>query len=212
MLSAGRRIQRSDSADVQGQNTITLLLGSGTGNLTVTAQCEAAPELVGRKSIVHPAAKTNLLKFFSFSKKSGLRLALWTIHLPALKRLQFTNTGVTTMPYTFSVLPNYFEAAGEDGPYTAVNYSVECRDLTGRTWVHFKQFAAAESAGALADRIEDTRPADWTPGDEHWVPGRLVYGSQAYQALGGEHLLARTDVEAEFGAGSYAADHPGFIG
>ena len=116
------------------------------------------------------------------------------------------------MSYSFSILPNYFEAIGEYSPYTAVNYSVECWDLAGRTWIHFKRFSSADAADALANRIEDTRPADWTPDNEYWVPGRPIYGSQAYESFGGESLLARADVEAEFGAGSYTADHPGFIG
>jgi hypothetical protein len=115
------------------------------------------------------------------------------------------------MSYAFSVLPNYYEALGEDGPFTALNYFVECRDLAGHTWVHFKAFDSFEAAGELADRIEDRRPADWTPENDHWTRGRLVYGSQAYQAEGGEHDLARVDVEAEFGPGSYQPDHPGFL-
>ena len=116
------------------------------------------------------------------------------------------------MSYAFSVLPNYYEAPGEDGPFTAVNYFVECRELSGRTWVHFKSFDSAEAAGELADRIEDHRPAGWTPDNEHWAPGRLVYGSQAFQAHGGEHLMQRADVEAEFGPGSYRPGQPGYLG
>ena len=107
------------------------------------------------------------------------------------------------MAYTFSILPNYYEARNEDGPYTAVNFFVECRDLAGNTWVHFKPFDAADDAASLADRIEDHRPAGWTPENEPWTQGRTLYGSQAYQLNGGEHDLQKTDVEAEFGPGAW---------
>ena len=115
------------------------------------------------------------------------------------------------MPYSFSVLPDYYEAMGEEGPYTAVAFRVECRALSGRTWVHFKAFPSAEEADALAERIETSLPAGWTPENDYWVPGRLVYGSEAYEA-GGEHELARADVESEFGPGSYHSGHPGYLG
>ena len=115
------------------------------------------------------------------------------------------------MAFTFSVLPNHYEAIGEEGPYTAVNYFVECRDLAGNTWVHFKAFDSAWDADLLADKIADRRPEGWTPDNDYWVRGRTVYGSQAFQANNGEHGLQKADVEAEFGPGSYAEGQPGHL-
>jgi hypothetical protein len=128
-----------------------------------------------------------------------------------IKGVTATHRGAKTMAYTFSILPNYYEAVGEDGPFTAVNYFVECRDLAGHTWFHFKSFSSAEAADELAARIESQRPADWTPENEHWNRGRLVYGSRAYQVEGGAHEQQKIDVEAEFGPGSYMPGLPGHL-
>ena len=114
------------------------------------------------------------------------------------------------MAYSFGILPNYYEAHGEDGIYEAVNYLVECRDLAGHTWVHFKAFDSVEDAAALADRVED-HPADWTPENEHWTRGRLIYGSRAFELEGGAHEQQKIDVESEFGPGSYMPGMPGYL-
>ncbi len=113
------------------------------------------------------------------------------------------------MAYTFSILPNYYEARNEDGPYTAVNFFVECRDLAGNTWVHFKAWDRPSDADRLADLV--ARKDGWTPDNECWTRGRTLYGSQAYQREGGEHALQKADVESEFGPGSYAEGQPGHL-
>lgn len=108
---------------------------------------------------------------------------------------------------------DYIQLTGEEGPYTARVYRVDCVDELGNRWFHFKTFSDWEEAAELEQRIEDhiKHNADWTPG-EHWHASHVVYGSIAYQTQGGESDLARVDVEAEYGAGSYTPSHPGYIG
>lgn len=121
--------------------------------------------------------------------------------------------GTPAVKYSFGILPNYYQAIGEDGPYTALNYAVECRDTQGHTWVHFKTFSDPIQADILLHRIANSLPAGWTPEpNDFWHRGQLVYGSIAFQTEGGEALLQKTDVEAEYGPGAYRPGQPGWIG
>lgn len=110
--------------------------------------------------------------------------------------------------YNINIAPQYVEQIGEDGPYTAERYGVEATSSIGEVYWHFESFRNVEDAEKLADRVAAHVRAnpEWTPG-EHWVFHRVVYGSLAHL----EADLARVDVEAEYGPGSYRPDHPGYI-
>ena len=108
--------------------------------------------------------------------------------------------------YQISVAPNYYEAQGEDGPYTAVNYAVTATHKNGEVFLHFKTFSSGEEADGLVARIEAhlRKNKGWAPQSEHWRFLRRVYGSNAYvQSQTEEEAYSeRLDVESEFGAGT----------
>lgn len=117
------------------------------------------------------------------------------------------------MTYNIRTRECFGQEIGEDGPYTARFYGVECVDEVGHRWVHEIFFRQAESAENLAERIaiHISKNPSWKPGDR-WNADQPVYGSDAYQLEGGEQYLARVDVEADRGPGTYLPGHPGFIG
>ena len=110
------------------------------------------------------------------------------------------------------VSPNFYEVMGEDGPYTAKNYGATATNKRGNRWHHFKVFRTEEAVHEFVSKIIDHL---WDGGElnmEHWHRGDPVYGSDAYIEDGGDAALAKADVEAEYGPGSYTANHPGYIG
>lgn len=120
--------------------------------------------------------------------------------------------GTPAVEYSFGIFPEYYEAQGEDGPYTATRYSVECRDSQGHRWIHFKTFTDPVECDILLHRIVAGRPEGWIPEpNDCWHRGPLVYGSLAFQLEGGAHEQQKIDVEAEFGPGSYNPGHPGWL-
>ena len=110
------------------------------------------------------------------------------------------------------VCPNYYEAMDEDGPYTAKNFGVTATNGRGNRWHHYEVFTTEDAAHDFVRKIDDHL---WLGGElnmEHWYRGYAVYGSDAYCEEGGDSALAKVDVEAEDGPGSYTPDHPGSIG
>jgi hypothetical protein len=110
------------------------------------------------------------------------------------------------------VCPNFYEVMGEDGPYTAKNFGVTATNKRGNRWHHSEVFRTEDAAHDFVSKIDDHL---WLGGElnmEHWHRGDPVYGSDAYCEEGGEEALAKADVEAEYGPGSYTPDHPGYIG
>ncbi len=114
------------------------------------------------------------------------------------------------------LFPDFYQAMGEDGPYTARAYRVEAVTPEGEVYLHFESFNSEEEAASLVDRIErhiETHPK-WSPFDnENWFFHRRVYGGQAFQAnrTDEEHQMQKLDVEAESGPGSYQPRHPGYL-
>lgn len=118
-----------------------------------------------------------------------------------------------TMAYHIAPAEDFVQEMGEDGPFTDRVYGVSCVDDQGHRWTHNHWFYYRHMAEELAARVTAhiASHPDWEPG-EHWHVSQPVYGSEAYQLEDGEQYLARVDVEAEHGAGSYRYGHPGYIG
>ena len=116
--------------------------------------------------------------------------------------------------YRFHLLPDYYVACcPEDGPYTALRYSVGCDLADGRNWAHFKTYSSEWDADQLLQRITANLPEDWSPVENpHWYPLPHTYGSEAYCRSGQWLDEQKLDVEAEFGPGSYRPGGPGFVG
>ena len=110
------------------------------------------------------------------------------------------------------VRENFVEAMGEDGPYTHKDYGVTATDAAGNRWHHIALFKTEDEAIDFELKIDDHL---WRGGNlnmEHWFRGVSVYGSDAYFARNEESALAKLDVEAEYGPGSYHPGGPGYIG
>lgn len=96
-------------------------------------------------------------------------------------------------------------------------YYVEAATGYGYVFTHFKTFEgyqrrdAEDFAAKVASRLDGTN-AD-SLDERYWQQrGFHVYGSEAYQAEGGEQELAKFCVEAYDGPGAYTPDHPEYIG
>jgi len=110
------------------------------------------------------------------------------------------------------VSPDYVQELGEDGPFTATKFHVEAVYYDGRRYHHFKLFDRLEDAERLKERIEFAGKLIKPESSDYWIRGFDVYGSTAFEANNGEGQLAKADVEAEYGPGTYQTNHPGYIG
>lgn len=79
--------------------------------------------------------------------------------------------------------PYYYEAMGEDGPYTATNYGIEASTPEGAiySYLYFSS-RCAETAEKKVASMQLRASDDWTPVDNpNWTFVRNAYGSEAYQ-------------------------------
>jgi hypothetical protein len=115
---------------------------------------------------------------------------------------------------------NSFVRMGRDqdgNPAEEVVYFVEAATAYGHVFCHNEIFQAYEQEKALdfLNKVATTL-LDATSDDldsRYWSQrGFHVYGSEAYQAEGGEQELAKFCVEAYEGAGAYTPNHPEYIG
>jgi hypothetical protein len=99
--------------------------------------------------------------------------------------------------YEFSPWGEAYMATGEDGPYTAIAWTVACTHTSGRRWLYVTSGTgpsgarAAELAAMMTDRVTPT----WTPTSEFWAEGPVVYGSARHEEIGDVGLHA--DIEPE---------------
>jgi hypothetical protein len=107
-----------------------------------------------------------------------------------------------------------FETRGEDGPVIRLSHFAVAKNEYGRRFIHAQQFSSREDAEKLVERVNAhiERHPEWQPSPQHWREGQPCYGSDCYAEENGESELARVDVEAEFGPGTYRPGTPGFIG
>ena len=104
------------------------------------------------------------------------------------------------MDYSVSLAPVYYQAQGEDGPYTASAIVIECSDERGQVWqlagtpMDWSEERAARLRSKIQDHVDAT--PDWEPGP-YWFATRSLYGSrlhdetQLYDDAEREHYLGR---------------------
>tara|TARA_R110000824_G_scaffold120382_4_gene275644 strand:- start:112 stop:501 length:390 start_codon:yes stop_codon:yes gene_type:complete len=102
-------------------------------------------------------------------------------------------------------------------PQEQTYYFVEAATAYGYVFMHDKAFesyeldAAQKFADVVAAKLDGTNAESLD--ERYWLQrGNHVYGSEAYQAEGGEQELQRFCVEAYEGPGAYTPAHPEYIG
>ena len=117
--------------------------------------------------------------------------------------------------FNANIKPVYYEAIGEDGPYTALAYGVEAVDKDGNVYSHERLDLTRDQAESLLRRVTVAiRTYGWSPVDQpRWHYDRAAYGSPAYCAnyQAEEHDRQKADVENEYGPGSYRPGGPGYL-
>lgn len=108
--------------------------------------------------------------------------------------------------FNFTPWGELVEVPGEEGPITVTAWTVACTSNDGQRWLYCGAHITSEDhALEVADKMSDavngtpwggqpTRPG-WTPDNEHWNPGPVVYGSPRHERLGDR--FTHSDVEPE---------------